>query len=168
MDFAIRLVNSVFKLPDGLAGCKENHFTACHSGKLNLAFTSPQVISTGPKAKAFWWVELISQFFCYSDSSKNITCPLGKLKTEFTSQIAKSTSPGLSDTTFFARWASDLFFGVFKLKKNCSQFCSSKLFWGLVKMTLVLVHVSYSLPEVQALKMILFAPWTQEFLRWNQ
>ena len=27
---------------------------------------------------------------------------LGKLKTEFTSPIAKSTSPGLSDTTFFA------------------------------------------------------------------
>ena len=37
-------------------------------------------------------------------SKKNITCPLGKLKTEFTSPIVKSTSPGLSDTTFFARW----------------------------------------------------------------
>ena len=34
---------------------------------------------------------------------KNITCPSGKLKTELTSPIAKSTSPGLSDTTFFAR-----------------------------------------------------------------
>ena len=29
---------------------------------------------------------------------------MGKLRTEFTSLIAKSTSPGLSDTTFFARW----------------------------------------------------------------
>ena len=38
-----------------------------------------------------------------------------------------------------AWWASDSFFGVFKLKKNCSQF----------------------LPEVQALKMILFALWRQ-------
>ena len=28
-------------------------FIACHSGKLNLAFTSPQVISTSPTAKAF-------------------------------------------------------------------------------------------------------------------
>ena len=28
---------------------------------------------------------------------------MGKLKTDFTSPIAKSTSPGLSDTTFFAR-----------------------------------------------------------------
>ena len=34
---------------------------------------------------------LISQFFCYSNSSKNITCTSGKLKTEFTSPIAKST-----------------------------------------------------------------------------
>ena len=41
--------------------------------------------------------------WCYSNSSKDITCPSGMLKTEFTSPIAKSTSPGLSDTTFFAR-----------------------------------------------------------------
>ena len=41
--------------------------------------------------RAFWWAELISQFFCYSNCSKNITCPSGKLKTEFTSPIAKST-----------------------------------------------------------------------------
>ena len=54
--------------------------------------------------KAFWRAELISQFFYYSNSSKNITCMLGKLKTEFTSLIAKSTNPGLLDTTFFARY----------------------------------------------------------------
>ena len=34
---------------------------------------------------------------------KLFTCPSGKLTTESTSPIAKSTSPGLSDTTFFAR-----------------------------------------------------------------
>ena len=34
---------------------------------------------------------------------KIFACPSGKLSTEFTSPIAKSTSPGLSDTTFFAR-----------------------------------------------------------------
>ena len=33
---------------------------------------------------------------------------MGKLKTEFTSPIAKSTSPGLSDTTFFARWLFEI------------------------------------------------------------
>ena len=54
--------------------------------------------------KAFLRAELISQFFCYSNSSKNITCPSDKLKTEFTSPIAKSTNPGLLDTTFFACW----------------------------------------------------------------
>ena len=53
--------------------------------------------------KKFWWAELISQFFCKLNSSKNFTCPLGKLRTEFTSLIVKSTSPGLWDTTFFAR-----------------------------------------------------------------
>ena len=46
---------------------------------------------------------MISQFFYYSNSSKNITCPSGKLKTGFTSLVAKPTSPGLLETTFFAR-----------------------------------------------------------------
>ena len=36
-------------------------------------------------------------------SQKHSTCPSGKLRTKITSPIAKSTSPGLSDTTFFAR-----------------------------------------------------------------
>ena len=30
-------------------GAKKISFTACHSGKLKLAFTSPDVISTSPK-----------------------------------------------------------------------------------------------------------------------
>ena len=30
-------------------GAKKINFTACHSGKLKLAFTSPDVISTSPK-----------------------------------------------------------------------------------------------------------------------
>ena len=42
--------------------------------------------------KAFRRAELISHFFCYSNSSKNITCPSDKLTTDFTSPIAKSTS----------------------------------------------------------------------------
>ena len=44
----------------------------------------------------------ISQFVCNLNSPKNFTCPCGKLRTEFTSLIAKSTRPRLSDTTFFA------------------------------------------------------------------
>ena len=47
---------------------------------------------------------LISQFLCNLNSLRNFTCPSGKLITELTSPIAKSTSPELSDTTFFARW----------------------------------------------------------------
>ena len=35
---------------------------------------------------------------------QNFTCPPGKLSTECTSTIEKSTSPGLSNTTFFACW----------------------------------------------------------------
>ena len=41
-------------------GAKKIIFTACHSGKLKLAFTSPDVISTSPKNFLF---------FCYSNSS---------------------------------------------------------------------------------------------------
>ena len=85
-------------------GTKKIIFTACHSGKLKLAFTSPDVISTNPKNfLTFCLAELISQFFCYSNSSKTITCLSGKLKTEFTHPIAKSTRHGLSDTIFVAR-----------------------------------------------------------------
>ena len=50
----------------------------------------------------------IQNIWSYSTSvilllRKIFTCPSGKLSTEFTSPIAKSTSPGLSDTPFFAR-----------------------------------------------------------------
>ena len=43
------------------------------------------------------------QSFCNLIFPKNSTCPSGKLRTKITSPIAKSTLPGLSDTTFFAR-----------------------------------------------------------------
>ena len=90
-------------IPPNTSSCsaKKFIFTACHSGQLKLAFTSPDIISSTPKS--FWRAELMSQFFCYSNCSKNITCPSGKLKTEFTSPVAKSTSPRLSDINFFAR-----------------------------------------------------------------
>ena len=49
----------------------------------------------------------IQNIWSYSTSvilllRKIFTCPSGELSTDFTSPIAKSTSPGLSDTTFFA------------------------------------------------------------------
>ena len=77
-----------------IQGEKKIIFAACHSGKLKLTFTNPNIISTSPKNVLM--SRLISQFFCNLNSSKNFTCTSGKL-------IAESTSPGLSDTTFFAR-----------------------------------------------------------------
>ena len=68
---------------------------------LKLTFTSPNIISTSPKNVLM--SRLIWQYFCNLNSSKNFTCPSGKLITELTSPIAKSTSPGLLDTTFFER-----------------------------------------------------------------
>ena len=63
-----------------------------------------QIKSLQPAPKAFWWRGMITQFSCNLNSSKNFICLLGKLRTQFTSPIANSTSPGLSDTTFFAHW----------------------------------------------------------------
>ena len=47
-------------LEDKEQGAKKIIFTACHSGKLKLAFTSPDVISTSPQNFLY---------FCYSNSS---------------------------------------------------------------------------------------------------
>ena len=95
-------------------GARKVIFTACYSGKLKLAFTSPNIISTWTP-KIFWWAELILKFFCKLNSSTYFTCLSGKLRTEFTSSMAKSTSPRLSDTTFFAR-SFPLFFTRFYLQ----------------------------------------------------
>ena len=93
-------------------GAKEVIFTACHLGKLKLKFTSSNNISTSPKNVLM--SRLISQFFCSLNSSKNSTCPFAKLITELTSPIAKSTSPRLLDTNFFARWGLSMHFVFLK------------------------------------------------------
>ena len=78
-------------------GAKKITFTAFHPDKLKLAFPSPDAFSTS--LKSF----LMSRIDFTLFTSKNITCLLWKLKTKFTSPIAKSTSPGLLNTTFFVR-----------------------------------------------------------------
>ena len=82
-----------------IQGAKKIIFTACHSGKLKLALTSPDVISTSPQnlltSRIDFTVLLLFKFL------KKHHLPVGKLKTEFTSPITKSTSPRLLDTTFF-------------------------------------------------------------------
>ena len=55
-------------------GAKKVIFTACHSGKLKLTFTSPNVISTSPKNVLI--SRLISQFFCNLNSSKKLHLPV--------------------------------------------------------------------------------------------
>ena len=104
-------------------GAKKDIFTACYSSKLKLAVTSPNVISTSPPNLLMSRILLIPQFFCKMNSSTYFTCPSGKLRTEFTSPMPKSTSRGLSDATFFAH-CFPLFFTHFhllicpKTKKN--------------------------------------------------
>ena len=61
-------------------------FTACHSGMLKLAFTSPKTFLTGR-----------------IDFTVLLLIRIPQKGSAFTSLIAKSTSPGLLDTTFFAR-----------------------------------------------------------------
>ena len=65
-----------------------------------------QIATFGPQE----FIRNLAHILSYSTSvilllRKIFSCPSGKLSTEFTSPIAKSTSSGLSDTTFFARWA---------------------------------------------------------------
>ena len=83
-----------------IQGAKKVSFMACHSGKFLLVL--PKSLFNQPRNvfhKQRWL-----QFFCNLNFWKNFTCPSGKLRTEFTSLIAKSTIPGLSDTTFVACW----------------------------------------------------------------
>ena len=70
-------------------GAKKVSFTVCHSGSLLLTCISPKVISMSPKnvlMRRIDYTVLLSFEFL-----KNFSCPLGKLRTKFTSPIEKST-----------------------------------------------------------------------------
>ena len=84
-----------------IQGAKKVGFTACHSGQLLLVCTSPRVFKVAQKK--FSWAALITVLLYLNFPPKKTTCPSDKLRTGFTSPIEKSTSPGLSDTTSFAR-----------------------------------------------------------------
>ena len=98
--------------------CKENQFYSLPFGKLELAFTCPNVISTSLKNilsnRVGFTVLLLFKFL------KKHHLPT-KLKTEFTGPIAKSTSPGLSDTTFFACCSKELKIAKWKHNKQISH-----------------------------------------------
>ena len=92
-----RLKTSNCLTPQGHQGAKKTIFTACHSGKLKLAFTSPwDVISTSPKnfltSRIYFKVFLLFEFL------KKHHLPVGQVKNRIV------TSPGPLDTTFFGHW----------------------------------------------------------------
>ena len=104
------------------AGCKENHFYSLLFGQAEASITVAQT-SFQLAPETFWLAELISQFFCYSNSlKKNVTCSLGKLKTEFSSPTAKSTSPGPGYRTLLSLHAAPV------TRHYCSKPNSHK-FW---------------------------------------
>ena len=82
-------------------GAKKSILTACHSGKLKLAFTSPNVISTSPKSFLTSRIDLtvLLQF----EFLKKHHLPIGQVKNRIHQPKTRIHQPWLSDTTFFAR-----------------------------------------------------------------
>ena len=84
------------------SGCKESHVYSLPFGRAGaITFTSPNIISTSPKS--VWWADWFHSSSVIWIPQKTSLHLLGKLRTEFSSPIGKSTGPGLSDTTFFTR-----------------------------------------------------------------
>ena len=72
-------------------GAKKIIFTACHLGKLKLAFTSPEVISTSPKN--VWLAKLISQFWMLFESFKSHHLPVRQVKNRIHQPDSKLHKP---------------------------------------------------------------------------
>ena len=89
-------------LPKQHQGAKKIIFAACHSGKLKLAFTSPEVISTSPKnfltSRIDFTVLLLFEFL------KKHHLPVGQVENRIHQPDSKIHQPraiGLVDFTFF-------------------------------------------------------------------
>ena len=72
---------------------------------------------------------------------KTFTCQSGKLRTEFTSLIAKSSNPRLLDMAFFARCKS-LYYFLVSQRHCCSLYLREKGFVDIDR-NLVLVSLDY-------------------------
>ena len=74
-----------------MQGAKKITFTGCHSGKLKLAFTSPEVISTSPKSfltrRIDFTVLLLFEFF------KKHHLPIGQVKNRIHKPDSKIHQP---------------------------------------------------------------------------
>ena len=88
------------------AGCKENQFYSPPFGHAVDSMQAHKSLQLAPKPFLIGQIDNNPSVIWISP--KNSTCPSGKLRTKNTSPIAKSTSPRLSDTTFFAHWACHL------------------------------------------------------------
>ena len=84
---------------------------------------------------------------------KMFSHPSGKLSTEFTSPTAKSTSPGLSDTTFFARWTvkyrTFVDYDFWSVVSHSSSVVNSQIKWNEVS---IVKNVTRSFQVVVATK----------------
>ena len=90
------------------AGCKENHAVLQPAIRARCRWHVLAHKSLQLAPKPFLIGQIDNNPSVIWISPKNSTCPSGKLRTKNTSPIAKSTSPRLSDTTFFAHWACHL------------------------------------------------------------
>ena len=103
------------------SGCKENQFYSLPFGQAEASIYWPRT-SFQLAPKAFWPAEFL----------KTHHLPVGQVKNRIHqySPIAKSTSPGLPDTTFFARWVLLFIISVITKFGNLVQF----LLWWLFGM----------------------------------
>ena len=99
-------------------GAKKIIFTACHSGKLKLAFTSPDVISTSPKSFSSSRIDftllLLFEFL------KEHHLPVGQVKNRFHQPDSKIHQP----------WAVGHYFLCtlhFRLTKVCTMIRNNNL-----------------------------------------
>ena len=93
-------------------------------GQVVASMYSPKSLLSSPKKFLMSGIDCSSSVIWISP--KKFTCPSGKLRTDFTSPIAKSTSPRPSDTTFFVRYmcvSSVVLENLFAVRKCQSQRC---------------------------------------------
>ena len=105
-----------------------------------LPFSCTRLVHTGPRViwtsqKTIFDEQNWSQFFCNLNSPKDFTCPSYKFRIEFTSRIAKSTSPRLSDMTFFGSrqaFSVPTFGSVYKMYTSVKQTFGSVLLVSMI------------------------------------
>ena len=82
-------------------GCKESHFYSLPFWPAEASLYQPKSYFNQPSNFFMGRLDFTNLLY-FEFIKKNSLAHWASLRTEFTSPIAKSTSPGLSDTTFFA------------------------------------------------------------------